>query len=199
MGTNAMSTDNRVLAKQVLSSSERLKALEVTLQQVINGANQSLERLGGMVNQLQNQVRAQNELLRAAVDTIGIEEIDARVQVNRRADAEAQAEREKAELEMLKGQGIAKEVAEVPLKGLVTGVEKNTDGEVKHPGYTQAFIEGLPKELQEALIGKKVGDTVTLPGDAGTFEIGGVYELVPPKPPEAAPAAEAPAQTEAQA
>lgn len=194
MTTNAMSTDNKVLAKQTRSAFERLNQLEQLTQVIINGANQALERLGGQVNQLDAKVRAQNELLRAAVDLLGVEAIDARVLVNREADAVAQAEREKQELEMLKSQGIAKEATEVPLKGLVTGVEKKTDGTVKHPGYTQAFVEGLPKELQDLLVGKKVGDSVTLPGDSGTFEIGSIFELVPPKMPEA-PAAATPEAT----
>lgn len=196
--TKAMTNDPRLQAKQLRTASDRLDKLEELAQIIINGTNNALERLGQQVNQLEARGRAQNELIRAAVDLLGRDAIDARVLVNRDADAVAQAEREKAELEMLKTQGIAKEATEVPLKGLVTGVEKKPDGEVKVPGYTQAFIEALPKELQDLLLGKKVGDVVTLPNDAGTFEIQGVFELVPPKMPEA-PAAAPEAATKAEA
>jgi len=196
MTTTAMSTDIRVISKQLQEALKRQEALEGLVQQVISGANNALESLGRKVDNLDARLRAQSELIRASVDLHGRENIDARVLVNRDADASAQAEREKAELELFKTQGLAVPAEAVGPKGLVAGVESKPDGTVKHPGYTQAFLENLPEELKTLLIGKKVGDTVTLPNDAGSFLIQQVYDIVPPKAPEAAeaPATEAPTE-----
>lgn len=191
MTTKAMSTDTRVLAKQSQTAMQRLDNLEATAQNIIDGANRSLQALANRVEGLENRGRAQNELIRAAVDILGRDTIDARVLVNRDADAVAQAEREKQELELLKTQGIAKAAETVAVNGLVAGVEKKPDGTAKVPGYTQAFLDNLPQELKDLLVGKKVGDVVTLPGDAGTFELQQIYDIVPPVAPTAAPAAPA--------
>lgn len=185
MTTQAQSTDTRVLAKQQRTAFERLEQMERVAQDIIDGTNRVLQTFGQRIEALENRGRAQAELTRAAVDLLGREAIDARVLVNRDADAVAQGEREKAELELLKTQGIAVVATTVGEKSLVTGVEAQPNGTAKVPGYTQAFLENLPQELKDLLLGKVVGDVVTLPRDAGTFTINAIYDIVPPKAPEA--------------
>lgn len=173
-----MSTDNRVIAKQVKTSSERLDSLEQLLQAVINGTNTALNQLNQKVSETITKTHAVGALVNALVELAGQEAVDAKVLEHSRKAAEQQAAQEKAEIQMLVAEGRLTKAEVVGDKSVITGAEKSSTGEVKHPGYARAELSRLTPEVQSLLKGKKVGDSVPLPNDVGSFEIAEIFDIV---------------------
>lgn len=181
-----LSTDNRVIAKQVKTSSERLDSLEQLLQAVINGTNTALNQLNQKVSETLTKANTVGVLVNALVELAGQEAVDAKVLEHTRKAAEQQATQEKAEMQMLLSEGRIAPAEVVGEKSVITGVEKNAEGEAKHPGYSRAEISRLTPEVQTMLMGKKVGESVDLPNGMGTFEISEIFDIVEKAPTPAA-------------
>lgn len=97
----------------------------------------------------------------------------------------------KGKVDTLINQGILVPADVVGDNTFLVGSENEKEGKVIHPRiqFTYGSIE---KELQDKLKGSKVGDIVTFKEDKLRFVVNEIYNIVPPKAPEApAPTAEA--------
>lgn len=82
-----------------------------------------------------------------------------------------------------------------PTRGLVAGRELNDKGEIVNPRL-QFTLHSQPKEVQDKIIGAKVGDVLKLAEGKASLEVIEIYEIQAPKPvsTDAAPNAAAPAE-----
>lgn len=176
---------------------ERITALENDLQRLV-GAIQSA------FNQNEAKVRDLAEILDVIVADYGQDVIqkamsDART---KRAQEDATRAKEALDLALVEGNLEVVEKIEKPEGSdpvstgdiIITGVEKDKDGNVLSPGYVQLALNSVKPQFVEKMVGQGVGFVFEVE-TGGTFEVTGVYKTVVKEPtPEEAPAApEAPA------
>jgi hypothetical protein len=102
----------------------------------------------------------------------------------------------KSKVTSLVNQGILAPTDTVGDNTFLVGSENEATGKVVHP-RVQFTYGSLEKDLQDALKGKRQGDIVTFKEDKLRFVINEVYNIVPPKAPEAPTPAQAPAPLKA--
>jgi len=193
--------ENASLRQRTKNAIERLDAIEQSITQVIAAVNQSL----GNMNQ---QISGAVEVLDAAVQLLGVEAVQTQVVQNRRDRLKEEADRQAAQVEELKKQGLIVAADKVGEKSLLVGREfgKPTEvtdeqgqtqtkpGEVIWPGRSQLRFAQIAKEIGEKMLGQPVGFQVDTP-QGGKWEILEIYEIVEKKPEDTpAPAADAGAQ-----
>lgn len=150
---------------------ERISSLENDLQGIVHGVQSAF-------NAINQQMGALNELLNVVVNEIGPDVVNARLQEMRDERAMAQAEASKNSLETAVKAGQIKVVDIIEDDSILTGVEKDKDGQVVKPGYVQLRFADVLPDLKEKLKGQVVGFVLDTPV-GGKFEVTGIYQPVP--------------------
>lgn len=108
-----------------------------------------------------------------------LDTITAKVKENRIKQLEAEVEQQDAQLKIEVAEGRLK-VAEAVVNDtdLVVSSQTNKDGQTLSPSKTFLVLEQFKPGVKELLVGKKAGESVTLP-EGGTVNVIAVYNVVP--------------------
>jgi hypothetical protein len=182
--TNQQTPPKQGVRARERNALERISGLESDFGRLVGG-------IQGAINDLNQKITTLSEVLDSVVDLYGPETIQKHMGELRekRAQEKAKASKDALDLALIDGRVVQLEKVEEGC--IITGVEKDKDGNAIPPGYVQLPLASIKAEFKDKMIGQGVGYTFeTEPG--GTFEVTGVYKAVPPPAPEEAPA-EAPA------
>ena len=173
-----------------------------------------LERAVMSIFNVSNNMARENTLIKNAIKLLD-NKVDAIVQLatagkpitNENLDVvmkETEIAELKGKVANLITQGFLVPTEEIAVDSFVVGSETEPDaedgtlGKVRH-ARLQFTVQSLAKEIQDKLVGAKVGDTVKFKDDAFVFKVSELYKIVNPTPPSAAPTPESAQNTDAAA
>lgn len=172
---------------------ERIAALENDLQRLVGAIQKAF-------NEAEAKARDLAEIVDVFVAEKGVENVQNAIAAARTKRAQDDAAKAKDALDLALVEGNLEVVEKIEkLEGsdvvptgeiIITGVEKDKDGNVLVPGYVQLALSSIKPQFVEKLVGQGIGFVFEVE-TGGTFEVTGVYRTVI-KPVEEAPA-EAPA------
>jgi hypothetical protein len=168
-----------------------VRARERNAVERLAGLEQDVQRLVGAVQQAFNdneqKLRDLAEIVDVIVADYGRDTIQLALHKARvaRAEEEAQKAKEGLDIALLEGK-VEKDEAINP-ESIITGFEKNKDGETIAPGYVQLSLSTVKPQFAEKMIGQGVGFVFETDG-GGSFEVTGVFKVIPQGAPDEAPA-----------
>jgi hypothetical protein len=154
------------------SAMERLDEIETVIPNMINAFNQVLAQFDRRLDTLM-------EVLEAASEIVGVDSVNEKIQERRQKSLDTQIAAEKAALEQSLKDNLFLSVESVkpdsdPANTLVTGFERDKDGEPVNGGYLQLKLNQFKPNIRAALVDKPAGYIVNTEKE-GTLEILGVY------------------------
>lgn len=154
---------------QTKSLSDRVGGIEQNFARVLFGINQRFQGTDQRLVTLE-------ELVDAAIELHGRDEIARIVDAKRVERAQALAAQEKATLQQAVEDGYAVAAEKAGERSIVVGKYVNADGTVIEPGRAQLVMPGIQPQFREKLLGQPVGTAVELP-DGGKFVLDEIYEV----------------------
>jgi len=182
--TNTPTPPKQGVRARERNSLERLAGLEQDVQRLVGAVQQAF-------NDNEQKLRDLAEIVDLYVAEKGADKVQVALQEARvkRAEVEAQKAKEGLDLALMEGK-VEKDEA-IVAESIITGFEKNKEGEIIAPGYVQLALSTVKPQFAEKMIGQSVGFVFETDG-GGSFEVTGVYKVIPQAAPEApvAPAAD---------
>jgi hypothetical protein len=161
-----------------------VRARERNALERISGLEQDLQRLVGAVQQAFNESEAKlrdvSEVLDAAVALTpgGVDAIKAKMAELRTQRAADEATKAKEGLDNALLEGKVEQLQKIDADCIITGVEKDKEGNVIPPGYVQLAFSTIKPEFGKQMLDQGEGFTFATDG-GGTFEVTGIYKAVP--------------------
>ena len=122
-------------------------------------------------------------IVSALAELAGIEAVQKVVDQHALARAKKEADKRRQNIQQALTAGYIDIDETISITSLIEFVERQTDGTVIEPGYGQVMLFNLPENLQQGVLGHKVGDRVTITNENITTEIEviGIYKQGTPK------------------
>lgn len=154
-----------------LTAAQRIENLEKT----VDGIRKMIQVVAEEMDKLQQTQLALAKRLDATLKVASEGELNEE-KVNA-FEVESQVKAMKEKVDLLVSQGALTETDSVPEKnGFVIGREITKEGEVVS-ARTQATLSTLPKEVQDKLLGKRVGDLVSFEEGQLSFQVDEIYVI----------------------
>ncbi len=147
--------------------------------------------VNGSLGQLNRGLEEYKEMLNAVIGILGPAQVQAEIEVNRKAALDKQVADTKASIASALAGGDIIAVDKASEKSFVAGVETKADGSAIAPGWAFVPMQKIEEEFRTQLVGQGVGFKVATK-EGGFFELLEIYEAVE-KAPELPAAPEAPA------
>jgi hypothetical protein len=161
--------------KQRLSIEQRISALEPITQQLVGGHNFNAKKMP----ELEQRLALVETSVHALIDLAGVELVQDRVVKLRREAIENEAIEYAARVEEAVKVGNLLVVDTIDAECLVAFQDKTPEGKVRVPAIIHTEMETLEPALQESLLGKKVGDTVSVSDGKYTTTVLGIWKEAP--------------------
>jgi hypothetical protein len=159
---------------------DRIGALEHDFMEITAAIQQTFNEIG-------QRTQAMAEVLDAVVSLVGKDAVQKTITDAQDARLNENAQKAKDGLTKALEVGQIVPVTEgIGEDCIITGVEKDKDGNPVKPGYVQAAVSAVKPEFKEKMLLQNVG--FNFPTEVGSFEITGIFRTVAPKAPEVPPA-----------
>lgn len=162
------------MEQKKLNASQRLEKLEYNMDEVsmhLNNMSRDILMLKEAIKLMGNKVDAIAKAAQISNETIDI------LMVQNNIDEL------KEKVDGFISQGVLVPSEAITASSFAIGQEVDDDGKVPNP-RVQFAVGALNPEMQEKLIGAKVGDKVSFSEGTLKFEVTEIYEIVAPKAPE---------------
>jgi hypothetical protein len=154
---------------------DRIGALEHDFMEITAAIQQTFNEIG-------QRTQAMAEVLDAVVSLVGKDAVQKTITDAQDARLNENAQKAKDGLTKALEVGQIVPVTEgIGEDCIITGVEKDKDGNPVKPGYVQAAVSAVKPEFKEKMLLQNVG--FNFPTEVGSFEITGIFRTVAPKEP----------------
>jgi hypothetical protein len=166
---------------------ERLTLLEGAYAKLISAVNESFQKVARDAVNTNQDVLTLDRFLGSLMEVLGSDindKVRELVKSKRIAELEAEAETQTQQVKVLVAEGKLKAMDTVSDENsFMVVTQRDETGNPKHPVRQHASLEQFEPAVKELLVGKKVGETLTLP-TGGTVEILECYRAGTPASPE---------------